>query len=146
MNPRDEDSNEDKLADARAMFDRMSDEARSTIEREQREPRTPLVRILLLLTIAACLAAAVTGFYGVYNFPDAPIRQSNIGYVGKTGKPHTRDEFEGYVAWEKTMFIAFPAAFVFGISYAIASAVQRKRSQNPLSGSDRAVTQARRKS
>ncbi len=109
------------------MADQTSAEAQRKIDYEEREPRSPLVRIMLLLTIAACLAAAATGFYGVYNFPDAPIRQSENGYAGKTGSPRTQKEFEGFIAWEKAMFIAFPAAFVFGFAYAIAAALQRRK-------------------
>ncbi len=112
------------------MFEQLREETPRNIEHAQPPPRTPLVRTLLLLTMTACLAAAITGFYGVYKFPDAPIRQHERGYVGRIGQPHTQEEFEGFLAWEKAMFLVFPAAFLFGISYAVAAAVQRRKTRS----------------
>jgi hypothetical protein len=96
------------------------DEANRQAESERKEAgeRGPFARLLLTLTIAACLLAAVTGIYGAYNFPDAPFKQTGAGYAGKTGKPHTREEFEAFILWQRAMFIVFPAAFVLGFACA----------------------------
>ena len=106
----------------------MSGEAteRSKAEQEDTRARGPLQRILLILTITAFLVAAGTGIYGVYNFPDAPIRQTAEGYRGKGGKAHTLDEFEKFVVWKRTMFVTFPSAFLFGFAFAIADGRLRK--------------------
>jgi len=92
-----------------------------------KKKRGPIERVLLVLTIAACLSAVATGVYGIYNFPDAPIRQTADGYAGKHGRPRTPEEFEKFVLWQKAMFIVFPAAFVFGFGFAIADAHRRRR-------------------
>ena len=97
------------------------------LEQKETRLRGPLARILLVLTIAVCLLAAATGLYGVYNFPDAPIRQTGSGYVGKGGKPHTREEFERFILWQQVMFIVFPSAFVLGFAFAITDSAKRRK-------------------
>ena len=117
------------IDEAQRVFNEMSDRAKRDIEADYEQPalRSPLVRTLLLLTILACLTAAATGFYGVYNFPDAPIRQSDSGYVGRLGQSHTKEDFDAFNRWQTVMYIVFPGAFILGFSYAIASAVQRRK-------------------
>lgn len=105
-------------------------ERRSELEREEARSRGPFARILLVLTITACLLAGATMIYGVYNFADAPIRQTNSGYAGKGGKPHTKEDFEAFLRWEKTMFIVFPSAFLLGLAFAITNARQRRNRQS----------------
>jgi hypothetical protein len=100
---------------------------RSEGERVAAGARGPLARLLLVLTIAACLCAAATGVYGIYNFPDAPIRLKGTGYVGKGGGAHTREEFDAFVLWERAMFIAFPLAFLLGAAFAITDTTERRR-------------------
>jgi hypothetical protein len=108
----------------------MTGEARNRSELEEKEirPRDRATRIFLALTIGACLVAAATGIYGAYNFPDAPIRQVEGGYVGKGGKPHTPEDFKAFILWEKAMFITFPLAFVLGFAFAITDSRRRRRS------------------
>lgn len=117
------------LDEAQALFERMKGEAvrHAGQEREAARSRGPLARFLLVLTIAACLLAAATMLYGVYNFPDAPIRQTLGGYAGRTGKPHTRDDFEAYALWIKATLIIVPAAFVLGFAFAIADSKRGRR-------------------
>jgi hypothetical protein len=95
-------------------------------EEDFKKSSGPIARVLLALTIAACLLAVATGVYGIYNFPDAPIRQTGNGYAGKHGKPRTAEEFEKFVLWQKVMFVVFPAAFIFGFGFAIADSRRRK--------------------
>ncbi|MGH9901377.1 MAG: hypothetical protein ACRD68_06075 [Pyrinomonadaceae bacterium] len=85
------------------------------------------MRVLLTLTVAACLLAAATGIYGVYHFPDAPLRPTEGGYVGKGGRPRTREDFEGFLLWKKAMLIVFPAAFALGFACGITDTVRRRR-------------------
>jgi len=118
------------LDETRTLFERMKGEVvrRSEQGREEARSRGPFGRFLLVLTIVACLLAAATMLYGVYNFPDAPIRQTGGGYFGKGGKPHTRDDFEAYVLWGNAMFIIVPTVFVLGFAFAITDSKRGGRS------------------
>src|SRR5688572_12953182 len=91
------------LQEARTLFERMAGEARrqAEVQRQAARSRGPVARLLLALTMAACVLAAATMFYGVYNFPDAPIRETAGGYEGKGGGARTAEDFEAFVAWEK---------------------------------------------
>ena len=117
------------LDEARALFEQMAGEAMrlSDVEHEEARARGPLTRALLALTIAAALLAVATMVYGIYHFPDAPIRPTAGGYVGKGGKPHTREDFEAFVLWGKAMFIVFPAVFVLGFAFGVTEPVQRRK-------------------
>lgn len=116
------------MDEARELFRRGMEEAKrhSASEREAARTRGPLARVLLVLTIVACLSAAGVGVYGVYNFPDAPLRRAGEGYVGKHGKPHTREEFESFVRWKSAMLVVFPSAFVLAFAFALADGAGRR--------------------
>jgi hypothetical protein len=120
--------NHGALDEARELFRRGVEEAKrqSEAERQAARKRGPLARVLLVLTLAACLLAVGAGVYGAYNFPDAPIRQAGEGYVGKYGKPHTREEFEAFGRWRTLMFVAFPSAFVLAFAFALADGAGRR--------------------
>src|SRR5688572_10661968 len=111
------------------MFDRISSEAarQSRAGRKAARSRGPVTRILLGLTITASLIAAATMFYGIYYFPDAPIRQTANGYVGKGGGTRTREDFQAFLVWKKTLLFMFPTVFVFGAAFGITEARQRRR-------------------
>ena len=115
--------------EARVLFEKMVGEVarRSEVERQAARSRGPVARVLLALTIAAGLLAAATMFYGVYNFPDAPIRQTAGGYEGKGGRARTQEDFEAFIAWEKAMIVVFPAVFGFGFASACIDAMQRRK-------------------
>lgn len=115
--------------EAHALFERMKGEvvARGESEREEARSRGPLARVLLVLTIAACLLAAATMIYGIYNFPDAPLRQTEGGYVGKGGKPRTQSDYEAFIFWMKATFIIIPPVFVSGFAFAIVESKRRRR-------------------
>jgi hypothetical protein len=117
------------LDEAGALFQQMMSEAtrRSNLERGRVQSRGAVVRLLLVLTIMTCLLAAATGIYGVYNFPDAPIRQTESGYAGKGGKAHTKEEFERFILWKQVMFIAFPVSFAFGLAFGVTDMMQRRK-------------------
>ena len=117
------------MGEVRGLFDRMSGEARRQSEAGRAEARSrgPVVRILLVLTITAFLFAAGTGIYGVYNFPDAPIRQTADGYVGKGGKAHTQEDFDAFNLWKRVLFVAFPSAFVLALAFVIADGRKRRQ-------------------
>src|SRR5688500_282613 len=89
-----------------ALTARLITEARAGVEAERRDAagRGAVTRVLLVLTLLAVTAAAATAVYGVYHFPDAPIRPRGGGYVGKTGAPHTREDYERFLRWSLTMW------------------------------------------
>jgi hypothetical protein len=119
------------LDEARALFEKMAGEVtrRSEVERQVARARGPVARVLLVLTIAAALLAAATMFYGVYNFPDAPLRQTAGGYEGKGGRPRTQEDFAAFIAWEKMMIVVFPAVFGLGFAFAFIDARQRRKGE-----------------
>ena len=120
------------LEEVRGLFDRMSGEAtrRSEAEQERARSRSPLARLLLLLTITAFLITVGTGIYGVYKFPDAPIRQTAGGYVGKGGNARAQEDFDAFNLWKSVMFVAFPSAFVLAVAFVIADG-KRRRTPKP---------------
>ena len=113
-----------------ALTERLISEAREHVEAERRvaASRGALTRVLLALTLLAATAAVATAVYGVYNFPDAPIRQSADGYVGKTGRAHTRGDYERYLNWSLAMWAVFPATFIVAAAFAYLDARDRRRS------------------
>jgi hypothetical protein len=119
----------DAFDEARALYDRMADEARRQAEAERRSNRRrgPLVRTLQGLMMIAVLAAAITFFYGIYMFPDAPLRQTNEGFANKQGKPRTKEDFEKFKLWEKAFLISFSSVFVFGFAFGITDYLARRR-------------------
>ncbi len=115
--------------EARDLFDRMAGEAarQSQAERKAAKARRPLGKILLAFTLASSLFAAATMFYGMYYFPDAPIRQKAEGYVGKGGTARKQEDFEAFLKWEKAMLVAFPLVFVFGFGFGITEVINSRR-------------------
>jgi hypothetical protein len=97
------------------------------VKRHSESGLGPLARALRALTVAACLAAGAVMAYGIYNFPDAPIRPAAGGYAGKHGEPRTREDFEAFVRWERTLFVVFPSAFALGFASAWADRARRRR-------------------
>jgi hypothetical protein len=119
------------LDEARTLFEKMVGEVtrRSEVERQAARSRGPVTRVLLALTIAAGLLAAATMFYGAYNFPDAPVRQTAGGYEGKGGRTRTHEDFEAFIAWEKAMIVVCPAALGLGFAFACIDAMQRRKGE-----------------
>lgn len=127
--PQEPQQGDSALDEAQALFERMKSEAigQAELERKAASSRGPLLRLLLVLTIVACLIGTVAMLYGVYNFPDAPIRRTESGYVGKGGKPRTQDDFEAFIFWEKAMFIVIPSVFILGLAFVITDSMQRRK-------------------
>ena len=79
------------------------------------------LRIVNLIGILAVVLAVVILAFGVYRWPDAPIRQSAGGYAGKTGVAHTGEEYELFKDWERSLLVIVPLAFIVNIGAAIMS-------------------------
>ena len=104
------------------IFERMKNEAIRRAETDQAHASTRglFTKLILALTLISALCAIATGIYGVYNFPDAPLRPSGNGYVGKRGSPHTQAEYEAFQTWKRALLITFPTTFILGFAFAIA--------------------------
>jgi hypothetical protein len=96
------------IADARA---------RVEADRVAAASRGPFTKLVLALAILAAISAGATMLYGIYTFPDAPIRPRGSGFAGKTGDVRTQADYDRYVAWSRAMFVAFPATFVLAFAF-----------------------------
>ena len=119
----------DSFDRARDLFEQMRGEARRQAEAERNDARqrSPLVKFLRALTIVACLSAAITFGYGLYAFPDAPLRKSYAGFTNKQGLPRSEEDFRKFKIWEKTLFAGVGAAFLGGFSFALLNGRERRR-------------------
>jgi hypothetical protein len=116
------------LDEARNLIETMKDEAerRSELEAEAARTRGPVARVLLALTVVAAVVAVATLAYGVFAFPDAPIRATGGGYAGKGGTPRTREDFEAFMAWKTAALAVVPTLFALGFAFAVADARRRR--------------------
>lgn len=121
--------NKGTLGEARMLFDELSKEARrqAEIEQEDRRHRSLFVKTLLALTLISVCAAAFVGGYGIYYFPDAPVRQKGDAYVGRRGKIHTRESYERFVIWQKALFASFGSTFFFAFAFGIMDSREKRR-------------------
>lgn len=60
---------------------------------------------------------AIAGFfYGIWKFPDAPIRPCGENrYCGKYGKAHSVEDFRDYNRWEIFNMISIPSAIFLAL-------------------------------
>jgi len=91
--------------------------------------RPALKRLFDFIRVALVVIAALILAYGAFKWPDAPIRETAGGVVGKTGSPHTREEYEMFELWKKSLLVAFPLAFAVNF---IAVIAERKRKKERL--------------
>jgi hypothetical protein len=85
-----------------------------------------VTKVLLGVCLVAGLLAAATLVYGVITFPDAPIRQTASGYVGKLGDTHTSEEYEQFKFWEKVVMASFGVAVLTGLGAVVSGKLSRK--------------------
>ena len=83
-------------------------------------------KTLTFIGVMLVVVTAMIMAFGIFKFPDAPIRESAGGYVGKTGKAHTREDYELFNLWLKALFISFPVAFVMNSIAVIANRKRKK--------------------
>lgn len=117
------------MDEARMLFEQMTAEVKrqTEIEREDARHRSLLVKMLLTLTLISALLGAATGIYGIYNFPDAPLRQRGDIYTGKGGQPRTDADYERFLLWKNALFGAFGSTFLLGFSFAVLDAREKRR-------------------
>jgi hypothetical protein len=119
----------------REIFDESLDRAKREIEteRERSRTRSPFVKFLHALLITAAISVVFTFAYGIYNFPDAPLRLKDNGeYRGKSGKLHTQQEYENFKLWETTLLVVFPALFIFAFAFHIADSREKNRQADKI--------------
>ena len=110
------------IAEARALYKRYVNYAVRDINRLHKagvNTKPAWLRIVDLIGILAVVLAVVILAYGIYKWPDAPIRQTASGYAGKTGVAHAREEYESFKDWEKSLLVVVPLAFVVNIGAAV---------------------------
>ena len=107
--------------ETRSLYEGMLAEGmRRAAEREATmRPRGPLSKAVLGAFLASVFFAAAVGVYGIVTFPDAPIRATAAGAVGKTGRAYDREHFERFTAWKTALFAAFGVVLVAGVAMAV---------------------------
>lgn len=115
------------ISQTRDLYGYLTDKARRSVQRDQQVARRrgPVTKLLLVVCFVVSLIAAVTLVYGVIAFPDAPIRQTSSGYVGKLGGLHTSDEYEQFKLWEKIVVASFAIAFLTGLVAVVSGKIRR---------------------
>lgn len=86
-----------------------------------------ITKMLLVVCFITGVFAAITFIYGFVKFPDAPIRETITGYAGKTGVPHTREDYEQFLLWEKVTFISFGLTFLLGFGVVATEKISQQR-------------------
>ena len=121
--------NQNSLDQARMLFEEISGEVRrqSEIEREAERHRNPFLKFLLGLLLISIFCAVSVGIYGIYNFPDAPLKQNGEIYTGKHGKPYTKEDFERFVRWKNALFVSFAASFMLGFTFTLLETRGRRK-------------------
>lgn len=114
----------------REIFDESLERAKREFEteRERKRTRSAFVKFLQALLFISIISAVLTFAYGIYNFPDAPLRLKDNGeYRGKTGKLHTQQEYENFRLWQTTLFVVFPVLFILAFAFQVADSREKKR-------------------
>jgi hypothetical protein len=83
-----------------------------SIRRQRKSRDMPFKTYWFSYAIGAWCAGCL--MYGIIFFVDAPIRQStpqepcaNTEFCGKGGTPHTREEFEAFMVWQKVLLLSW---------------------------------------
>jgi len=128
MQPMRDGSEKGIISETRELYQRMAGEVhrQAELDREAARSRGPVAKALFAACVIAVLLAAVTLVYGFITFPDAPIRESLNGYVGKYGAPHAREHYERFMLWEKLMLASFGLAFAMGFGAVAAEKFGRR--------------------
>jgi hypothetical protein len=73
-------------------------------------------KFLKYFAITIFLCSIAWFFSGMFRFPDAPIQLcGEEKYCGKQGQPHTKQDYESFHFWQKTLFITHPTAILMAI-------------------------------
>lgn len=78
--------------------------------------RHPKLQALLFCVVAECLAVFL---YGLIVYTDAPYKLCGPdAYCGKTGKPHSFQDYQAWKRWEGILIVSWPFGMLasFGLS------------------------------
>jgi hypothetical protein len=81
------------------------DDGRSAIDRWVTRHAEDLMRTIFIVI-------GLLWIYGVYFYPDAPIKRCDDGFCGKHGPTRTLAEFRSYEKWESLLFFSFFLGFL----------------------------------
>jgi hypothetical protein len=87
---------------------------RAAAELRRLDGMKPLANAVAKVLVAWCLCLFV---FGLLSYPDAPYRpcDGTSGYCGKSGRPHTKKEFESQQTWERLVLFSWPIGIIAGI-------------------------------
>src|SRR5206468_2909732 len=85
--------------------DAAPDDGKSAIDRWVMRHAEDLMR-------AISIVIGVLWIYGVYYYPDAPIRRCGDGFCGKHGPTRTLAEFQSFENWESLFIFCFFLGFL----------------------------------
>lgn len=114
--------------EVRGIYDDALARAREELDEDRRNPKPLWVNLLGLTGFALAAVAVGLLFYGVYMWPDAPIRWTPNGYMGKTKVPHSQESYDAYLQWQQTLFVLVPTMIVT-IAVAMWGGNRKKHSQ-----------------
>ena len=116
--------------EARALYTQYAEYAARSVAQSHEAARTrpAWVKALIFVGVVLVIAAALSLAYGAFKWPDAPIRQTPSGFVGKTGLAHTREDYELFELWIRWLMVVFPLTFIVNAGAAIAAKRKSKRS------------------
>ena len=88
-------------------------------------------RVFNFICVILIVIVVLIMIFGIFKWPDAPIRQTPGGFVGKTGGAHTREDYELFKLWEKSLLVSVPLAFAVNFIAALAKRKRKKESLKP---------------
>ena len=60
-------------------------------------------RPVTAIRVLTAIGALLVGGWGLYWWPDAPVRPTTDGYASKTGRRVSREEYDRFVVWERAL-------------------------------------------
>lgn len=85
-------------------------------------------KVLQTAVVTLAISTAILFGYGIYRFPDAPIRQCGDDcFRNKLGEPRTADEYHAFYIWLRVTPTLLVSAVVLGF---ILNVVETRRSDD----------------
>ncbi len=91
---------------------------------EQSEPKKRSIGFAMLLAFVAIAAAVM--IYGIFTYPNAPIKFRKGAYRDKAGMEYSEAEFHRFILWKRCLLGSFALVAVSSIPLAFS-----KRKQDP---------------
>jgi hypothetical protein len=122
------------ISQIRALYVHLTAGAGPLARRDQQTWRGsgPVTKALIVACSVMGLIAAGILVYGIIAFPDAPVRQTASGYIGKHGAPYTQNGYDRFRLWEKLMMTTFGFALLTGFGAVVSRGISRWAHKNKL--------------